>query len=98
MELHNYHLVSALVSAINNSAVGRLKFTHARLSKKSRQQLQDLESVVSMEGAFKNFRNALATGGPPAIPFMYVYNIITKYIYLFIYLFIFNVGVLISQI
>jgi len=72
-ELNNFHLVSAIVSGINNSAIGRLKFTHARLSRRHRQTLQDLESVVSMEGAFKNFREALASAAPPCIPFMGAY-------------------------
>merc|ERR1711862_578538 len=71
--LNNYHLVSAIVSGINNCAIGRLKFTHARISKSHRQILQELESVVSMEGSFKNFREALAAAGPPAIPFMGAY-------------------------
>lgn len=35
--------------------------------------LQELESVVSMEGAFKNFREALANAAPPCIPFMGAY-------------------------
>lgn len=66
-------MVSAVISGINNSAIGRLKFTHARISRRHRLILQELESVVSMEGAFKNFREALASAAPPCIPFMYVF-------------------------
>eukprot|EP00339_Tiarina_fusa_P009922 CAMPEP_0117039822 /NCGR_PEP_ID=MMETSP0472-20121206/27916_1 /TAXON_ID=693140 ORGANISM="Tiarina fusus, Strain LIS" /NCGR_SAMPLE_ID=MMETSP0472 /ASSEMBLY_ACC=CAM_ASM_000603 /LENGTH=442 /DNA_ID=CAMNT_0004750403 /DNA_START=436 /DNA_END=1760 /DNA_ORIENTATION=+ len=73
LELNNFHLVSAIVSGINNSAIGRLKFTHARISRRHKQTLQELESVVSMEGAFKNFREALASAAPPCIPFMGAY-------------------------
>merc|ERR1712137_841158 len=72
-ELNNFHLVSAFVSAISNCAIDRLKFTIARISRRHRQILEDLESVVSMQGSFKNLREALASSPPPCIPFMGAY-------------------------
>lgn len=71
--LNNFHLLSAVISAINNSAVQRLKYTFARLSKRSQALLSELEDVMSMESSFGNYRNALANASPPCIPFIGVY-------------------------
>jgi len=71
--LNNFHLLSAVISAINNSAVQRLKYTFARLSKRTQALLAELEEVMSMESSFGNYRAALASASPPCIPFIGVY-------------------------
>jgi len=72
-KLNNFHLLSAFISAISNYAIDRLVFTLARLSKRHRAILSDLSAMMSMEGSFKNFRNALAAAKPPCVPFLGVY-------------------------
>ena len=72
-QLNNFHVLSALVCAFSNSAVLRLKFTRARLSKRHRQMLADVESVMSMESSYKQYRKELSCSSPPCIPFLGVY-------------------------
>lgn len=72
-ELNNFHLLTAVLSGINNSAISRLKWTLAKIPKRSKQMLEDLEAVMSMEGSFKNYRNSLENATPPCVPYLGVY-------------------------
>jgi len=72
-ELNNFHLLTAVLSGINSSSISRLKWTLAKVPKRSKQVLQDLEAVMSMEGSFKCYRNALENATPPCVPYMGVY-------------------------
>ena len=49
-ELNNFHVLMAIVSAFSNSAVGRLKWTRARLPRKILEQLEGIEALMSVEG------------------------------------------------
>lgn len=72
-DLNNFHMLMAFISAFSTSAIGRLKFTEARLPKRSRQQLADLEESMSMQSAFSVYRRMLADSKPPCIPYIGVY-------------------------
>lgn len=72
-ELNNFHLLTAVLSGINSSSISRLKWTLAKVPKRSKQVLQDLEAVMSMEGSFKCYRNSLENATPPCVPYMGVY-------------------------
>eukprot|EP01098_Paradermamoeba_levis_P001873 TRINITY_DN12151_c0_g1_i1.p1 TRINITY_DN12151_c0_g1~~TRINITY_DN12151_c0_g1_i1.p1 ORF type:complete len:148 (-),score=21.92 TRINITY_DN12151_c0_g1_i1:5-448(-) len=62
-----------MISGINNSSCLRLKWTKARLPKRSSMALSELEILTNMEGSFKNYRAALSTSNLPAIPYIGVY-------------------------
>ncbi|KAL6065502.1 Receptor-like protein kinase 2 [Balamuthia mandrillaris] len=72
-DMHNYHILTAVISGINNSAVLRLKWTRGKLHRRSQAALVELESLMSMEGSFKRYRQSLAEAAPPCIPYIGVY-------------------------
>eukprot|EP01090_Pellita_catalonica_P002711 TRINITY_DN12286_c0_g1_i1.p1 TRINITY_DN12286_c0_g1~~TRINITY_DN12286_c0_g1_i1.p1 ORF type:complete len:355 (+),score=31.60 TRINITY_DN12286_c0_g1_i1:201-1265(+) len=72
-DMNNYHAVTAIVSGVNNSSVLRLKWTRAKVHKRFLTSLKSLEDLVSMEGSFKNYRQALKGSAEPCIPYIGVY-------------------------
>jgi len=73
MQLNSYHLLLAFISGFNASAILRLKWTRARLSKRAQQVLNELEAFTNMEASYKVYRNAIKTVEPPCIPYLGVY-------------------------
>jgi len=69
-KLNNYHLVIAIISGINNSAVSRLKWTMKKVPLKYKEKLVELEALMSMEGSFKKYRAAYQSSLPPCIPYL----------------------------
>ncbi len=69
-KLNNYHLAMAFLVAFNNSAISRLKWTFAKLPKKVTQMLRDVETLMSMEGSFKQYRGALEQVDTPCVPYV----------------------------
>jgi hypothetical protein len=70
-EMGNFHMLYALITGWNNSAVSRLKWTIEKLPKATKQSMMDLESLMSMEGSFKNYRETLKkAGNTPCIPYI----------------------------
>jgi len=67
---NNFHTLMAFLSAFNNSAVLRLKWTRERLPAPSKKFLADAEQLMSMEGSFKEYRRVLSTALPPCIPYI----------------------------
>jgi hypothetical protein len=57
-EFNNFHLLMSIVSVFSTSAVGRLKWTRARLPKKAADQLAEFEALMNVEGSFKSYRAA----------------------------------------
>ena len=47
--MNNFHLLMAVISALNNSAVLRLKWTKERLASKLTKQLAALEAELGMQ-------------------------------------------------
>jgi hypothetical protein len=72
-EFNNFHLLMSIVSVFSTSAVGRLKWTRARLPKKAADQLAEFEALMNVEGSFKSYRAAFVEAAPPLIPYMGVY-------------------------
>lgn len=60
----------AVISGLNNSAIRRLKWTIAKLPKSAKRTLQDLETLMNMEGSYKQYREAIAQVVPPCIPYI----------------------------
>jgi hypothetical protein len=71
-EVKCFHLLVAMLSAFNVSAISRLKHTFARLNKKTVGILKELEEVTSMEGAYRNYRAALeqVPSDQAAVPYL----------------------------
>uniref|UniRef100_H0Z9L2 Ras protein specific guanine nucleotide releasing factor 2 n=1 Tax=Taeniopygia guttata TaxID=59729 RepID=H0Z9L2_TAEGU len=71
--LHNYNGVLEITSALNRSAVYRLKKTWAKVSKQTKALMDKLQKTVSSEGRFKNLREMLKNCNPPAVPYLGMY-------------------------
>ncbi len=70
--MNNYHTLMAIVAALNNAAVQRLKQTKGAISTKTLQVWKDFEKVMHPQGSFKEYRAALHKSKPPALPYLYV--------------------------
>lgn len=70
-EFGNYHMLYAIISGWNSSSVQRLKWTFDKLPRSTKTSISELESLMSMEGSFKNYRDALKRiGNGPCIPYI----------------------------
>lgn len=68
--LNNFNSLVSMMSALNNSAVHRLKHTFDGLSEESKRVLEELKTATKVDGNRKNYRQALAQVSGPAIPFI----------------------------
>uniref|UniRef100_A0A8C1VVW4 Ras protein-specific guanine nucleotide-releasing factor 2a n=1 Tax=Cyprinus carpio TaxID=7962 RepID=A0A8C1VVW4_CYPCA len=57
--LNNYNGVLEIISALNRSAIYRLKKTWAKVCKQTKALMDRLQKIVSSEGRFKNLRETL---------------------------------------
>ncbi|XP_072372290.1 ras-specific guanine nucleotide-releasing factor 2 isoform X3 [Scyliorhinus torazame] len=71
--MHNYNGVLEIMSALNRSAIYRLKKTWAKVSKQTKAQMDKLQKIVSSEGRFKNLRETLKNCNPPCVPYLGMY-------------------------
>uniref|UniRef100_UPI00358EA45D ras-specific guanine nucleotide-releasing factor 1-like n=1 Tax=Myxine glutinosa TaxID=7769 RepID=UPI00358EA45D len=71
--LHNYNGILEIASALNRSAVFRLKKTWARVSKHTKGMIEKLQKIVSSEGRFKNLREALKSCDALCVPYLGMY-------------------------
>merc|ERR1711991_48670 len=69
-ELNNFYVLIAVMGAISNSAILRLKFTRAGLSRSNKRILAELEELLSPEQAYKAYSDHLKSINPPAIPIL----------------------------
>ncbi|XP_026044588.1 ras-specific guanine nucleotide-releasing factor 2 isoform X4 [Astatotilapia calliptera] len=71
--LNNYNGVLEITSALNRSAIYRLKKTWAKVSKQTKALMDKLQKIVSSEGRFKNLRETLKNCNPPCVPYLGMY-------------------------
>ncbi|XP_023698989.1 ras-specific guanine nucleotide-releasing factor 2-like isoform X2 [Paramormyrops kingsleyae] len=71
--LHNYNGVLEITSALNRSAIYRLKKTWAKVCKQTKALMDKLQKIVSSEGRFKNLRETLKNCNPPCVPYLGMY-------------------------
>ncbi|XP_046717018.1 ras-specific guanine nucleotide-releasing factor 2 isoform X3 [Silurus meridionalis] len=71
--LNNYNGVLEITSALNRSAIYRLKKTWAKVSKQTKALMDRLQKTVSSEGRFKNLRETLKNCNPPCVPYLGMY-------------------------
>lgn len=83
--MNSFNLLVAVVSGMNNSGIGRLKWTKARVTQSHMKTLESLEELTSMQQSYKNYRNTIKENTqPPVIPYMYV-NFLKRNILYLIY-------------
>ncbi|XP_075693876.1 ras-specific guanine nucleotide-releasing factor 2 isoform X3 [Rhinoderma darwinii] len=71
--MHNYNGVLEITSALNRSAIYRLKKTWGKVSKQTKALMDKLQKTVSSEGRFKNLRETLKNCNPPSVPYLGMY-------------------------
>jgi len=71
-KLKNYFGVAAFVAAFGSSPISRLKWTIEKLSPRNVQMMKDMETLLSPDSAFKNYREALKEENGPCIPHLLV--------------------------
>jgi hypothetical protein len=68
--LNNFSTLMSFVAAFNNASIGRLKHTKKELPKKSIEELQSLETLMSPEANYKTYRTTIHSSNPPSIPYI----------------------------
>lgn len=71
--LNNYNAVMEILAGLQQSSVHRLKQTWGLLPSKTMELFTYLNSLMSREGNFKNFRESLHLENPPCIPYLGIY-------------------------
>ncbi|KAJ8380671.1 hypothetical protein SKAU_G00014490 [Synaphobranchus kaupii] len=71
--LNNYNGVLEITSALNRSAIYRLKKTWGKVCKQTKALMDRLQKTVSSEGRFKNLRETLKNCNPPCVPYLGMY-------------------------
>uniref|UniRef100_A0A4W5QBK6 Ras protein specific guanine nucleotide releasing factor 2 n=1 Tax=Hucho hucho TaxID=62062 RepID=A0A4W5QBK6_9TELE len=71
--LNNYNGVLEITSALNRSAIYRLKKTWAKVCKQTKSLMGGLQKTVASEGRFKNLRETLKNCNPPCVPYLGMY-------------------------
>ncbi|XDV54816.1 hypothetical protein PO909_023021 [Leuciscus waleckii] len=71
--LNNYNGVLEITSALNRSAIYRLKKTWVKVCKQTKALMDRLQKIVSTEGRFKNLRETLKNCNPPCVPYLGMY-------------------------
>ena len=72
-DIGNLNALQAIISGFSNNSVKRLKFTWAKLDKKSTEALAELRELLSFKNSFRNLRAYLERVVPPCIPFIGMY-------------------------
>jgi len=72
-ELNNYHDLMAVLAALSSGPVGRLKQTWQEVDKKQVSALHQLQELMHFKSSYKNYRSALRSTKPPAIPYIGMY-------------------------
>ncbi|CAO3657588.1 unnamed protein product [Mucor hiemalis] len=75
--LNNFNTLMAILAGVNSAAVLRLKLTRESIkvrNKKLFQQFTELESLMSSERSFHNYRSALKQAELPGIPYLGIHQ------------------------
>ena len=73
-KLNNFNGMKEVLSALQSSAVFRLKKTKDMVSQKSEKALDQLKSLLSTELNHKNVRHRIHSAQPPILPFPGIYQ------------------------
>lgn len=73
IEMNNYNTCLAILSAFDNSAVGRLKKTWDLVSRGTNQILAQIRKIMGSNRNFIEYREMIHSVNPPCIPFLGIY-------------------------
>ncbi|KAI8342668.1 ras guanine nucleotide exchange factor domain-containing protein [Chlamydoabsidia padenii] len=71
--LHNYNTCMAILSAFDNSSVGRLKRTWRTMSARTNDILDGIRRLMGANRNFTEYRDIIHKVNPPCIPFLGIY-------------------------
>ncbi|KAI8391076.1 ras guanine nucleotide exchange factor domain-containing protein [Radiomyces spectabilis] len=71
--LNNYNTCMAIISAFDNSAVGRLKKTWELVGSRTNQTLSHIRKLMGANRNFTEYREMIHSVNPPCIPFLGIY-------------------------
>eukprot|EP01132_Coremiostelium_polycephalum_P004298 gene4298-5378_t len=71
--LKNYHSCYSITQGIYHYSIKRLYLTWDKISKKSLNNLMELQKIFSTESNHKNYRELLNSSKPPLIPYLGLY-------------------------
>ncbi|ORZ25027.1 ras guanine nucleotide exchange factor domain-containing protein [Absidia repens] len=71
--LHNYNTCMAILSAFDNSSVGRLKRTWETMSARTNAILTGIRRLMGANRNFTEYRDIIHKVNPPCIPFLGIY-------------------------
>lgn len=72
-QYNNFNSLMAIIAALNNSSVSRLRQTFSSLTQKLTAQLAELNDLVSQVGNYAKLRNAIHSCTPPLVPYLGMY-------------------------
>ncbi|KAI8373371.1 ras guanine nucleotide exchange factor domain-containing protein [Choanephora cucurbitarum] len=73
LELNNYNTCMAILSAFDNSAIGRLKKTWELVSSRTSNSLAQIRKLMGSNRNFQEYRIMIHSVNPPCIPFLGIY-------------------------
>ncbi|CAO3643193.1 unnamed protein product [Mucor fragilis] len=73
LEMNNYNTCMAILSAFDNSAIGRLKKTWELVSSRTSQSLAHIRKLMGSNRNFIEYREMIHSVNPPCIPFLGIY-------------------------
>ncbi|KAI8089435.1 ras guanine nucleotide exchange factor domain-containing protein [Halteromyces radiatus] len=71
--MNNYNTCMAIISAFDNSAIGRLKKTWELLGNRTSQVLSQIRKLMGANRNFTEYREMIHSVNPPCIPFLGIY-------------------------
>ncbi|CAO3589119.1 unnamed protein product [Absidia cylindrospora] len=71
--MNNYNTCMAIISAFDNSAIGRLKKTWELLGNRTSQALSQIRKLMGANRNFTEYREMVHSVNPPCIPFLGIY-------------------------
>ncbi|CEP09488.1 hypothetical protein [Parasitella parasitica] len=72
-DLNNFNTCMAILSAFDNSSVGRLKRTWEVVGTRTNQSLQQIRKLMGANRNFMEYRDLIHSINPPCIPFLGIY-------------------------
>jgi len=72
-KMNNFHSLMAVLSGLNEGCIHRLKQTQTEIPEKYQMLYQELQTLMSYDGSYKNYRKRLNEAHLPCIPYLGIY-------------------------
>ncbi|KAJ3258646.1 hypothetical protein HK103_003435 [Boothiomyces macroporosus] len=70
---NNYSTLMAIIAGINKACISRLKLTAKEVNPKHTKRRAELETLMSAQSSYKNYRASIHSIAPPCIPYIGTY-------------------------